>query len=305
MGVTLQDLRAQVEALVRRKRKPKPIDGAFLLEIQEPRERVLTPPRADPYLLTGPTLNSFSGGRTSAYMLRQLMDRHGGGLPPDCVTAFANTGRERPETLDFVREVGERWGVPIVWVEYGRGVVTYETASRDGEPFAALIRERKYLPNVVTRFCTTELKVRPMRDVMRAAGYSDWDVALGIRADEPSRLAKLRAPTKEAWERIFPLADAGVSLRDVRAFWDAQPFDLQLLPSEGNCDLCYLKGRDKLVNILKARPDLAAWWIEREDEIGATFRADRSYDTIAALAAAATYLSVGDADDLGECQCHD
>lgn len=31
---------------------------------------------------------------------------------------FANTGKERPETLDFVQECAERWDVPIPWLEY-------------------------------------------------------------------------------------------------------------------------------------------------------------------------------------------
>ena len=44
----------------------------------------------------------------------------------------------------------------------------------------------------------------------------------------------------------MPLAEASVTVRDVSAFWQAQPFDLELLTVngrtlEGNCDLCFLK----------------------------------------------------------------
>lgn len=54
---------------------------------------------------------------------------------------FCNTGKERPETLDFVERCSQRWGVPVTWLEYrhtkGVGptfaVVDYGTASRDGE----------------------------------------------------------------------------------------------------------------------------------------------------------------------------
>ena len=50
---------------------------------------------------------------------------------------FANTGREREETLAFVRECGERWGVAITWLERPAGggfrVVTPDTAAREGE----------------------------------------------------------------------------------------------------------------------------------------------------------------------------
>lgn len=46
-----------------------------------------------------PAVISFSGGRTSAYMLRRCLDA---GVPDDCYVIFSNTGRELPETLDFV-----------------------------------------------------------------------------------------------------------------------------------------------------------------------------------------------------------
>ncbi len=54
----------------------------------------------DSFKLTGPALISFSGGRTSAFMLRRILDAGGGTLFPDVKVAFFNTGKERPETLD-------------------------------------------------------------------------------------------------------------------------------------------------------------------------------------------------------------
>ena len=34
--------------------------------------------RAGPYIVPRPAVISFSGGRTSAYMLKQIVDAHGG-----------------------------------------------------------------------------------------------------------------------------------------------------------------------------------------------------------------------------------
>jgi hypothetical protein len=65
----------------------------------------------NPYLIEGPALISFSGGRTSGYMLWQILDAHGGTLPDDVHVCFANTGKEREETLRFVHECETRWGV--------------------------------------------------------------------------------------------------------------------------------------------------------------------------------------------------
>ena len=50
---------------------------------------------------------SFSGGRTSGYMLYKILEANNG-LPSNAVVSFQNTGKEMPETLDFVQQVSER-----------------------------------------------------------------------------------------------------------------------------------------------------------------------------------------------------
>ena len=72
----------------------------------------------NPYRITGPALISFSGGRTSAYMLWHILDAHDGKLPDDVHVCFANTGKEREETLRFVHECATRWGVRVRWLEW-------------------------------------------------------------------------------------------------------------------------------------------------------------------------------------------
>ena len=183
-----------------------------------------------PYKLSGTTVVSFSGGRTSAYMLRQVLDNNEN--LSDLVVTFANTGKEHPATLEFVRECAERWAVPIVWLEFrdddaGFSVVDYATASRQGEPFEALIRKRKYLPNPVTRFCTIDLKIRIIHKYLRSLGLSTEeapvDMMTGIRVDEPRRVVKIRhrkSTSESKWATmVMPLADAGVGVQDVTDFW--------------------------------------------------------------------------------------
>ena len=46
----------------------------------------------DPFRIEGPAIINVSGGRTSALMLRRVLDAHGGALPDGVVAAFANTG---------------------------------------------------------------------------------------------------------------------------------------------------------------------------------------------------------------------
>lgn len=224
------------------------------------------------YRIDGPALISFSGGRTSAYMLHEIIRAHGGRLPTDVQVVFANTGKEREETLRFVYECGVHWNVRIIWVERileapGFEIVGFNSASRDGEPFERLIDRRGYLPNAVARFCTIELKIRAMRDFMKAQGHRTWNNAVGLRYDEGIRVLKGIARNesgKDPWRTCWPLSTAKVTKADVLAFWERQQFDLGLLGVEGNCDLCFLKGRGKLLALIRRRPELAEWWMRME-----------------------------------------
>jgi 3'-phosphoadenosine 5'-phosphosulfate sulfotransferase (PAPS reductase)/FAD synthetase len=283
----------------------------------------------DPFKIEGPALISFSGGRTSGYMLWRIIQAHGGTLPDDVLVTFANTGKEMPQTLDFVADCGERWGVDIVWLEYRRRegpdfeVVSYETASRKGEPFKELIDSRGFLPNPVARFCTVELKIRTMaRYAMKGLGWPEFDKIVGLRADEPSRVSKMRGravSSRETGERdvLMPLADVGVTKRDVQEFWNRQNFDLRLpningVTPYGNCDLCFLKGAATIQGMMAASPQIADWWIEAEARAraskpdGALFRRDRpSYAAMLQSVKDQTVFDFGDRDELIDCFCGD
>ena len=117
----------------------------------------------NPFAITEPTCISFSGGRTSAYMLYKVLEAHDMSLPNEAVVCFANIGKEDDATLDFVNECSIRWGLEITWLEFALEneestfkVVNYKTASRDGKPFEAVIkRYEPYLPNGRARYCSS------------------------------------------------------------------------------------------------------------------------------------------------------
>ena len=73
---------------------------------------------SDPFKIIEPTVISFSGGRTSAYMLWRVLQSNGGGLPSVAIVCFANTGKEEAATLKFVNDCSVNWNVPITWLEY-------------------------------------------------------------------------------------------------------------------------------------------------------------------------------------------
>ena len=245
-----------------------------------------------PYLLPdGNVQIAFSGGRTSAYMLHQILEANGG-LPDQARAVFANTGREMPETLDFVQEVSDRWSVPIAWVEYraraeGNSLahdfteVTRATASNDGEPFIDVMRYFGYPPNRKADFCSHELKTRTAkRFCAESLGWKNWATAIGIRADEDHRVMKKQP--RERYTVWYPLNDAKVNKDHVSAFWKKQPFDLRLLNVRGvtplgNCDGCFKKSELKRAGLARDFPDRAAWWADQEDRFSGTFMPNQSW----------------------------
>lgn len=269
-----------------------------------------------------------SGGRSSAYMLWHILDAHDGQLPNSVVVCFANTGKEEPETLDFVQACADRWGVSIVWLEYrwfpeARGrfrgewkhrhaVVDHRTASRDGQPYDQMIAAKQMLPNISQSFCTTELKVLPVR------WYVERDLewrgelrnVLGIRSDEPKRLAKA---LYEECETEYPLAHAKVDKPTILRWWQRQPFDLGT--ENSNCDLCFKKGRGLLLRLIRERPDRAPWWVSKEQAVEKT-RGDRldqpalaqfskrfTYADLVAVAADQGELPIYDEEPEADCFC--
>lgn len=271
-----------------------------------------------------PTALTISAGRSSGLTLRMTLDRNDG-LPADAIPMFCNTGKEDEASLRFVRDMAERWSVPVVWLEYREGgnfaIVNFDTASRNGEPFEAVIRQRGgVLPNPVARYCSSEMKTRTMHRYLRSIGFEEWDTFLGIRADEPVRVAKFRAnphpETKDETVRL-PLAEVDITAHVVGEFWRNSPFDLGLpnmngKTMHGNCDLCMLKPAHQVFSLIAENPARAIWWAAQEQKAAAVtmgngryFRTDRaSYAQM--LAYSKTQIDMFDSDERGiSCLCGD
>lgn len=241
---------------------------------------------------------NFSGGRTSAYMAKRLIDEGG-----EYLITFQNTGKEMPQTLDFINECDKRWGLNVLWLEYRKPatfeVVTYETASRDGRPFSELLEQRPAsIPNVQFRFCTEQLKIKTLHRYLKSIGVKEYTSFNGIRYDEPRRWSKIK---NSEYDVELPLVDWKITKQDVLDFWKQQDFDLMVNEPYGNCDGCFLKGKGKLAIIAKEKPELFDWWIEKETE-GKQWKKEITYQAI--LDKAQTQIGLWDGDPSFECFCN-
>lgn len=230
-------------------------------------------------------LVSFSGGRTSGYMCYLLLAKYNArwhkeelchvgfdedGTEVHLIFVFANTGKERVETLLFCDQCDRHFGLHLIWVEAvvnGKDegtthkIVNFQTASRRGEPFEAVIA--KYgLPNQAFPHCTRETKLQPIKSyILTRWKDGDYITAIGIRYDEPRRIKMRHGKT-------YPLWDAEVTVKAVRKFWHEQPFDLQLKDYEGNCDFCWKKSYRKLLTLLQDDGSVIDWWHDMQVRYG-------------------------------------
>lgn len=205
-------------------------------------------------------LVSFSGGQTSGYMAKVIKDAYESNYD-EVVYVFGNTGQEDERCLQFVDRCDRQFGLNVVWVEAvvhqgerkgtTHRVVTFETASRNGEPYEAHIQ--KYgIPNMKFPHCTRELKRNPIRSYAESLGWEGYDTAIGIRTDERRRVSNGATADKI----VYPLLDWFPSdKQDVNSFWEDQNFSLGMLEHEGNCRWCWKKSNSKLLRLMTEQPD--------------------------------------------------
>lgn len=215
---------------------------------------------------------SFSGGRTSAFMTWWLLNEWKDRDNWEIIIVFANTGKEREETLKFINDCDNNFGFNVHWVEYRPGslkgwssnplIVNYDTASRNGEPFQKMI-SKIGIPSQNAPFCSQVLKRNTIKAYLKKIKWKKPYMAIGIRSDEMDRI-------NSNWRKekiIYPLISfIPTTKNDINAFWNKQSFDLRLKSYEGNCDLCWKKSFRKLYTILQENPQLADWWLDMEEK---------------------------------------
>lgn len=133
-----------------------------------------------------PHVVKFSGGRSSGMMLMEMLKKNQLNPERGDVIVFNNTSAEHPATYEFTRQMKvlaeEKYNIPFFWIEYQ----TYEDAGKSGwrrnasyrlvnetpysdenksgyrhkgEVFEEMISLNGYLPNMLSRSCTSAMKI--------------------------------------------------------------------------------------------------------------------------------------------------
>lgn len=205
---------------------------------------------------------SVSGGRTSMYMAIWIYANWSHLY--NIIFVFANTGAEHEATLEFIENTSLFFDLPIVWVEAkvrpGRKgtsftVVNFETASRNYEPFNAVV-EKYGVANKSYRHCNRELKLAPIHSyachIFGGRPFKNYETAIGIRVDEIDRMDS----KAEKQKFIYPLIQNVPTYKsEILSWWKNQIVDLNLPEHYGNCKVCFKKSDRKLATISIEHPE--------------------------------------------------
>lgn len=141
---------------------------------------------------------SFSGGRTSAYLVH-LMEQKRKAENIKVEYVFMDTGAEHPKTYKFIKKCVEYFDIKLTCLQadfnqaVGKGhtykIVNVNNLKQDlvNGPYAQLVK--KYgVPTVKSAWCTSRMK-EETHDKYCADKYpnNDFITLIGMRADEPKR----------------------------------------------------------------------------------------------------------------------
>lgn len=138
-------------------------------------------------------LLGLSGGKDSSALAIYMRDK-----VPEMEYFFADTGAELPETLEFIDLLQDYLGKPVKRLNAGRSFEYY------------LKLNGNFLPTVRTRWCTSELKIRPFEEYV---GNDEAITYVAIRADESHRKGYLS--TKPNISARYPFIEDGKAKDDI------------------------------------------------------------------------------------------
>ena len=251
------------------------------------------------------TVNSLSGGKTSSYMavhypanynlfslirtndtkclfpdekIRQIVsDRIG--------VEFVGT-LEEDEIIYTMLDLEQYIGKEIIWLS--------ETTFED-----VIKKKGGYLPNVMTRFCTSKMKVEPIAQWCYENTELPVEMRMGFRASEVERANRMiekqidgienfkfkigEKNGRNKWKELpyrsvrFPLIETRVFKDSIENYWKDKSVRFAW---QNNCVGCFHRNEIMLNRISNKHPNKFNWFVEQEKLNKCTFKNGVTYEKI-------------------------
>ena len=191
-------------------------------------------------------LLGLSGGKDSSALAVYMRDR-----VPEMEYFFSDTGKELPETYEFLDRLEAFLGKPIARLNMDPD----PHSNRDFDHWLTLYGG--LLPSSQVRWCTVNLKIRPFEEYVgedKAYNY------IAIRADEDRDGYKpLKTPSLRNIEPIYPFKEDGITKEDVYRILEESGVglpDYYKWRTRSGCYFCFFQRKSEWVGLLEQHPDL-------------------------------------------------
>jgi hypothetical protein len=169
-----------------------------------------------------------------------------------------------------------------------------------GDTFESIIEKRKYLPNIMSRFCTTEMKLKPLFDWWQNTINDPITMQIGFRANEQSRAKNMLEKTnkkglsefktivgqsengRNKWKNIewqkpsFPLIQDKIFKDKIQKYWIDKPVRFAYM---NNCIGCFHRNEILLKYMSEKHSNKFDWFCNQE-EGNKTFKKGITYNKI-------------------------
>lgn len=252
-------------------------------------------------------VNSLSGGKTSSYIAANYaadydvfalvrIDDEGAKFPDAKIRQYVEDKIGKPfiataedDTIIYTMMDLEQYiGREITWVS--------------GDTFDEVIKKKgNYLPNIMTRFCTSDMKMKPIFHWWAENIGEPVDMRIGFRANEQGRAKRMidkldgqgldtytatfekHKDGRNKWEDVkwrtvsFPLISDGIFKDDVENYWADKPVRFATF---NNCVGCFHRNPMFLNKMAQDHPNKMRWFADKEKQTGNRFKKEVSYDEI-------------------------
>jgi hypothetical protein len=247
------------------------------------------------------SINSLSGGRSSSFMAMHYPADH---------EIFSLVTIEdincSPKDIGLIKKVSDKIGkqfiasaesdLTIIAMLDLEQLIGREIIWVSGLTFEKVNKKAtggKGLPNQQWRFCTTEMKMRPIWDWWYKNINQKVKMGIGFRYDEMERADRLSTTfkgvvgtrkTRKKWEEIewrvgyFPLIDNKILHIHVKNWADKSGI---VFPSDSNCVGCFHKSVQQLRKNFEDEPNKMQWFADQE--INARWKKKMKYEQIKSL----------------------
>lgn len=272
------------------------------------------------------TVNSISGGKTSAYIAKHYpadinifslvriedkcnlwmkgKDEKTRQLISDKLqTEFIGTA-EMDEIIYTILDLEQHIGSEITWTT--------------GKTFDEIIREHNgYLPNKMTRYCTVEMKLKPIFNYLKENTELPVEMRIGFRTTEMNRASKVleradengieyfetiigKRKSQNKWGKVpyrkvtFPLIENNISKDTIYEYWNNENVRFAY---RNNCVGCINRQPLMISHMASKDIDKIKWFEKQEIKTGNRFLSDVSFTQILNFGTQTTFFD----DDFNEC----